>query len=69
MRTAIQYKETNTPAHFDCIVKEIKETEPLSNNERLCYLGRGSFGILTFRAASSPIRFLIRKRIQYENRE
>lgn len=67
--TAISYKESNNPAHFDCIIKEIKNKEELSSNEKICYLGNGSFGIITFRNPSSPIKFLIRKRIQYENME
>lgn len=67
--TAISYKGSNNPAHFDCIIKEIKKQEELSSNEKICYLGNGSFGIITFRNPSSPIKFLIRKRIQYENTE
>jgi hypothetical protein len=69
LNTSVQYRVTKTPAHFDCILKEIQQTEQLEANEKLCYLGRGSFGILSFRNASSPIRFLIRKRIQYEDRD
>lgn len=67
--TAITYKESDNPAHFDCIIKEIKKEEELASNEKICYLGNGSFGIITFRNPSSPIKFLIRKRIQYENTE
>ena len=65
--SAISYKKTGVPAHFDCILKEIRAQEELSSNERICYLGNGSFGIITFRNPSSPIKFLIRKRIQYED--
>jgi hypothetical protein len=67
--TAITYKDSDSPAHFDCIIKEIKKQEELSSNEKICYLGNGSFGIITFRNPSSPIKFLIRKRIQYENKD
>jgi hypothetical protein len=66
--TAINHKEKNLPSHFDCIIKEIASTENLSDNEEICYLGKGSFGILNFRNYSSNhTRFIIRKRIQYEN--
>ncbi|MBN2532928.1 MAG: hypothetical protein JXB88_08555 [Spirochaetales bacterium] len=67
--TAISYKGSDNPAHFDCILKELKSQEELSPNEKICYLGNGSFGIITFRNPSSPIKFLIRKRIQYETVE
>ena len=57
-------------SHVDKITKpEIKKQEELASNEKICYLGNGSFGIITFRNPSSPIKFLIRKRIQYENTE
>ena len=69
LKTSIQHKLTNTPAHFDCIIKDIQKTETLEASEKLCYLGRGTFGILSFRNASSPLRFIIRKRIKYEEKE
>ncbi|MBN2736366.1 MAG: hypothetical protein JXR70_05250 [Spirochaetales bacterium] len=65
--TAICFDKTERPAHFDCIIKEIKRIEEIGPNEKLCYLGNGSFGIISFRNPSSPIKFLIRKRIQYED--
>jgi hypothetical protein len=67
--TAVIYKQTKTAGHFDCILNDILKTEELKPNESICYLGRGSFGILSFRNSSGPLRFLIRKRIQYEDRE
>ncbi len=67
--TAIIFKESDKPAHFDCVIKEIKNQEELSPNEKICYLGNGSFGIITFRNPNSPIKFLIRKRIQYEKKD
>jgi len=69
VKTSVRHNVTNAPAHFDCIIAEIAKTEPLGPDEKLCYLGRGSFGILSFRDASRPLRFLIRKRIQYESAE
>ena len=65
--TAIFHSSSKTPAHFDCVVKDIRHNEELKSNEKICYLGKGSFGILSMHNASQ--RFLIRKRIQYENRE
>jgi hypothetical protein len=64
--SAIAFKPTNEPAHIECVINEIKKTEPLEPNERICYLGKGSFGIITSRNPASPLKFLIKKRIQYE---
>jgi hypothetical protein len=65
---AVTHREKYIPAHFDCIIKEIASNESLAENEEVYYLGKGSFGILNFRNYSSNhTRFIIRKRIQYEN--
>jgi hypothetical protein len=66
--SAIIHTETGKPAHFDCIMKKIEEAEGgLAANEKICYLGKGSFGILRFQKIGGNIPFIIRKRIQYEN--
>jgi hypothetical protein len=64
--SAIAYKTTNEPAHIECIIEDIKKSETLEQNERICYLGKGSFGIVVAKNSSGPIKFSIRKRIQYE---
>lgn len=64
--SAIAYKSTNEPAHIECIINEIRKTEALEPNERICYLGKGSFGIVAAQNPSSPMKFIIRKRIPYE---
>lgn len=67
--TAISIGDDNTPAHFDCVLKKITETEDISPNEKVCYLGGGSFGIVKFRKTSNSNRFFVRKRIQFEPKE
>ncbi len=67
--SAVNYSKTESPAHFDCILRELKTTYDLRPDEKICYLGNGSFGIVQFRGPDSPIRFFIRKRIQYESAE
>ncbi len=64
--SAIAYKTTNEPAHIECIIDEIKKSEALEQNERICYLGKGSFGIVVVKNPSNPMKFVIKKRIQYE---
>ena len=66
--TAIAQATSGEPAHFDCVLREISEKEELQPKEKVCYLGKGEFGILKFKQGG-PVRFAIRKRIQYEDHE
>jgi hypothetical protein len=69
LHAAISHRETGQPAHFDCILQLLRDTNDLQDSEKICYLGKGSFGIVQFRQNAGPMRFLIRKRIQYEQTE
>lgn len=67
LSSAIGYRETGEPAHFDCVLRLLRDEHHPGENEKICYLGNGSFGIVQFRGSSgSPLRFFVRKRIQYE---
>lgn len=66
LHAAITHRESGQPAHFDCIVQLLRESTDLQDSEKICYLGKGSFGVVQFRQNAGPMRFLIRKRIQYE---
>ena len=68
INTAIAAEDSESPAHFDCIIKQLEEREQLENDEKICYLGRGSFGIIKTRNAGA-MKFFVRKRIQYEKEE
>ena len=67
--TAICAEDGQSPAHFDCILKEIGKNESLANREKVCYLGKGCFGIVRFEGGANSTRFSIRKRIQYEPKD
>ncbi|MGO9412064.1 MAG: hypothetical protein ACLQCB_15100 [Spirochaetia bacterium] len=67
LASALTHRETRQPAHFDCIMRELRDSNELAPQEKICYLGGGAFGILEFR--QGPSRFVIRKRIQYEEKE
>ena len=67
--TAITNREGNEGNHFDCVLAELRKSEELQPNEKICYLGKGSFGIISIRSSGGPIRFLIRKRIQFEQKD
>ena len=69
LTSAITHKESGRPAHFDCILKTLRSDNSVQQNEKICYLGKGSFGIVQFRQNAGLPRFLIRKRIQYEETE
>ncbi len=67
--SAITHRDSGGPAHFDCILENIRSANELQPSEKLCYLGAGSFGIIQYRSSQGPMRFFIRKRIQYEAAE
>ena len=65
LASALTHQQSGQPAHFDCIMRELRDSNELAPQEKICYLGGGSFGILEFRQG----KFTIRKRIQYEEKE
>ena len=69
LASALTHRISHQPAHFDCIVRELRDSTKIAPQEKLCYLGAGSFGILEFRAPGGPSKFVIKKRIQYEEKE
>jgi hypothetical protein len=69
LSSALTHKITQQPAHFDCVFRELREANPLSPQEKLCYLGGGCFGILEFRPTGGPAGFVIKRRIQYEEKD
>jgi len=69
LTSAITHKESGKPAHFDCILKALRGDNAVQQHEKICYLGKGSFGIVQFREHSGSPSFFIRKRIQYEETE
>jgi hypothetical protein len=69
LSSALTHRVSRQPAHFDCIMRELRDSNEMAPQEKLCYLGGGTFGILEFRAQGASSRFVIRKRIQYEEKE
>ena len=64
--SAIADPETGRPSDFDSVISRLTEQEELGPNERICYLGKGSFGVLVDQKGKKP-RYYVRKRIQYED--
>jgi hypothetical protein len=69
LASALTHRISRQPAHFDCIMQELRDTNEISPQEKICYLGGGCFGILEFRPSGGPGHFVIKKRIQYEEKE
>jgi len=67
LSSALTHRQSGQPAHFDCIVKELREANPIGPQERLCYLGGGVFGVLTWKVEGNPASFVIKRRIPYED--
>ncbi len=67
--TAITHKETKKKAHFDCILKELKKNYRLKPDEELYYLGGGNFGIVEGLKGLKSKRFVVKRKIQYEEKE
>ena len=64
--TAITDPESGRPANFDSVVRRLEEQETVAENERIVYIGKGTFGILVEDKSRKP-RYTIRKRIQVED--
>jgi hypothetical protein len=69
LASALTHRLDARPAHFDCVMQEIRDTNEIAPQEKVCYLGGGTFGIIELRPPGGPTRFVIRKRIQYEEKE
>jgi hypothetical protein len=68
LASALSYGGTGVPAHFDCVLKELREAHEVLPQEKLCYLGGGTFAIITFKNGGGN-RFTIKKKIPYELKE
>ena len=66
LTSAITHRESGQPAHFDCILKILRSDNAVQQHEKICYLGKGSFGIVQLREQSGRPSFFVRMRIQYE---
>ncbi len=73
LSTAIWHKEHGTPAHFDCVVKELVQThkDSLGKHRRIYYIGKGQFAIVkeTFDKRGQLKTYQVMERIPYEHTE
>ncbi|MEE1166885.1 MAG: hypothetical protein UHP28_07015 [Treponema sp.] len=69
MASALTDKATGKPIHFECVMEELNGSEKCGQNEKICYIGQGRFGILYFENPRDQRHFTIKKIIEWENRE
>ena len=67
--TAITHKETKKKAHFDCVLKELRKYHHLKPKEEVYYLGGGSFGIVEGPKGAKTKSFVVKRKIQYEEKQ
>lgn len=60
-----QDREHPTPAHFDCVIERVGAAESLGPNEKLVYMGSGSFGVVEFKDKNETA-FVVKRRVQWE---
>lgn len=66
--SAIAHGGSGRPAHIECVVAELTERETLAPGERIVYLGRGNFGVVSKepKVEEGKKLFNVVRRIQYE---
>ncbi len=67
--SAIADKSTGQPLHFDCVLNQVKQSEPTGENEKVAYIGQGRFAVLQYENIRDQRHFTIKKIIEWENRE
>ena len=67
--SAIADKATGAPLHFDCVLNQVKQSEPTGENEKVAYIGQGRFAVLQYENIRDQRLFTIKKIIEWENRE
>lgn len=67
--SAMTDKITGKPMHFDCVLNQLKENERVGENEKIVYIGQGRFAVLYFENPRDQRKFVIKKIIEWEDRE
>lgn len=53
-------------SHFDCVLDKIREQEHVTDDEKLSYIGHGSFAVFI---KDKEGKYVIKTRIPYESKE
>ena len=69
LASALTHRVARQPAHFECVMRELSDSNEVAPEEKICYLGGGQLRDPGVPSPGSTTRFVIRKRIQYEEKE
>lgn len=67
--SAMVDKASGKPAHFDCVLNKVQESEPVGENEKIAYIGQGRFAVLYYENPREQKNFTIKKIIEWEDRD
>ena len=67
--SALADKQSGSPIHFECAIKEIEASEKVGENEKIAYIGQGRFGVLSYDNIRDQKHFTIKKVIEWEVRD
>ncbi|HZK20050.1 MAG TPA: hypothetical protein VFC68_04925 [Treponemataceae bacterium] len=62
-------RKTGAPVHFDCVLKKITQEEKLLPNQKIVYIGKGSFAVVLFENPRDLKHFTIIRKIEWEQRD
>ncbi|MDR0553570.1 MAG: hypothetical protein LBG76_02050 [Treponema sp.] len=66
---AVSDKDSQQPAHFDCVTEQIAQGEILEKGDTITYIGRGRFGIVHFSNPQNTKKFTIKKILEWEDKD
>lgn len=69
MSTAVKDPKSDSPLHFDCAISLIQKDNPLSQGEKIAYIGQGRFGVIYYANVHDSKHFQIRKIIDWEEKD
>jgi hypothetical protein len=67
--SAIQDKNSECPAHFDCVLAEITKKETLEWGDAVAYIGGGRFAVVHYPSLTDTKTFHIKKIVEWENKD
>ena len=65
--TAIAHPDSGAPANLESVIAELTKSESLEPDERICYVGEGTFGVVQEKKEDGKHTIEIKRRIPYEN--
>ncbi|MHC6203728.1 hypothetical protein ACYULU_11105 [Breznakiellaceae bacterium SP9] len=66
---AITDRTSGQPAHFDCMLERLRESETLEKGDCITYIGGGRFGVVHFSGQRDKPAFTIKKIYELEDKE